>query len=968
MKIRLLSLTALIAFLLQACSNDSSHNFESVENDPLNARIYTLENGLKIYINTNKDAPRVQTYIAVRAGSKNDPADATGLAHYLEHMLFKGTDTYGTLNFEKEQVELDKIEQLYETYRKTSDEAARKQIYHQIDSISGVAAKLAIANEYDKMLTAIGAKGTNAYTWVEQTVYVNDIPSNQLKKWLKVEGERFRKPVLRIFHTELEAVYEEKNISLDNDQSKLWETLFASLFPTHTYGTQTTIGTIEHLKNPSITEIKKYFDRYYVPNNMAIILSGDFNADSAVVWAEQAFGSLVKKEVPEFKVPQEKPITTPIEKEVLGPQAEEVAVAFRLPGIASAEAEKAEIVTKLLNNNTAGLIDLNINQQQKAIEAYSYFIGMKDYSVHLLGGKSKQGQSLQQVKDLLLAEVEKLKKGDFPDWLLTAVINDMRKEEARMLDNNYGRAELLLASAVYDMPWKNVITRLSRQRNYTKKDIVEFVKANYQQNYVAVYKKTGEDKNVKKVEKPAITPVEVNRDAQSPFVKSIIEEKAPEMEPVFVDYSKELTHSTLASGVKLTGKTNESNDLFSLVFRFAGGTNHDRYASLALNYLPYLGTDKLSASEVQQELFKLAANFSVYADEDQSYITLEGITENLEKSIAVMEDLIRNSKPDEAVLQNMISDEFKKRADAKLDPETIKQGLVNYARYGAKNPFNNVLSDAELKALKSEELINRIHTIFSNDHQILFYGKTPNKEVADLLNKLHQAPNTRKTVSEDLVFSQQNTDKNLVFVANYPGMKKADIYMINKGENYNPELLPKSVLFNEYFGGGMQSIVFQELRESKALAYSTRSYYSQPMQKNMAFYNVAYIGTQADKLPEAMAGLSELLNKMPESEKLFTACRDAVLNKIRTERIIKSQVLWNYVRAQKLGLDYDDRKSNYAFAQKATLADISDFHKKYVANKSRYTLVLGDKNVLDPKTLAAYGEIKELTLKDIFGW
>ena len=276
------------------------NNYEFVENDPLNARIYTLDNGLKVYLSSYDDAPRVQTSIAIKAGSKNDPADATGLAHYLEHMLFKGTDKYGSLDYKQEKVLLDKIEDLYEEYRTVdmTDTLNRDLIWRQIDSISGEAAKLCIANEYDKMLSGIGAKGTNAYTSNEKTVYINDIPSNQIEKWLKIEAERFRMPVFRLFHTELETVYEEKNRSLDSDGSKMFEGLMSGLFPNHQYGTQTTIGTINHLKNPSLKEIRKYFNKYYVPNNMAICMSGDFDYDEVINLIDKYFGVFERKDNP----------------------------------------------------------------------------------------------------------------------------------------------------------------------------------------------------------------------------------------------------------------------------------------------------------------------------------------------------------------------------------------------------------------------------------------------------------------------------------------------------------------------------------------------------------------------------------------------------------------------------------------------------------------------------------------------
>ena len=268
------------------------NRYKTSKNDPLNARIYKLDNGLKVYLTVYNDAPRVQTNIAIKAGSKNDPADATGLAHYLEHMLFKGTDMYGSLDYEKEKPLLDKIEALYEEYRSIvmTDTLNRERVWNQIDSISGEAAKYAIANEYDKMLSGIGAKGTNAYTSNEKTVYVNDIPSNQIEKWLKIEAERFRKPVLRLFHTELETVYEEKNRGLDNDGRKMFQALMSGIFKQHQYGTQSTIGTITHLKNPSLVEINKFYDKYYVPNNMAICLSGDFDFDQTIKLIDKYWG------------------------------------------------------------------------------------------------------------------------------------------------------------------------------------------------------------------------------------------------------------------------------------------------------------------------------------------------------------------------------------------------------------------------------------------------------------------------------------------------------------------------------------------------------------------------------------------------------------------------------------------------------------------------------------------------------
>jgi predicted Zn-dependent peptidase len=967
-KISLFLVSAAVV-ILSACGDKPGGNFETAKNDPLDARIYTLENGLKVYMSVYKDAPRIQTYIAVKAGSKNDPQDATGLAHYLEHMLFKGTDQYGTLDYAKEEVELKKIEELYEVYRKTTDKNERKKLYHQIDSISGVAAKFAIANEYDKMMAAIGAKGTNAYTWVEQTVYVNDVPSNQLHKWLKIEAERYRKPVLRIFHTELEAVYEEKNISLDEDQSKVWDNLFAGLFPTHTYGTQTTIGTIEHLKNPSIKKIKEYYNSWYVPNNMAICLSGDFDPDSAIAWVQKEFGSMVKKEVPSFTPPVEKAITTPVVKEVLGPESEEVDMAYRFAGYNSKEAEIAELVDGLLFNGTAGLIDLDLVQQQKILEGSSAFVGMKDYSAHIISAKNKEGQKLEEVKELIIAEIEKLKKGDFPDWLITAVVNDLKRRKSKEFESNNGRANAFVTSFVLDVPWQDYVDRLDHISSITKQDIMEFVKKNYNNNYVVVYKRTGEDKNVEKVEKPAITPVEVNRDSQSPFVKAVVDEQVSEVEPVFVDFSKEIAKTDLTGGATLFSKENTDNKLFDLAYFIPKGKNEDKKLNLAVEYLPFLGTDKLSAAQVQQEFYKLGCTMSVNTSEEETVLAIEGLDENREKAIALFEDLITHAKADPEAYKNVVENILKTRANDKLTPDVILwRGMLNFGTYGAKNPFTNILSEEELKATKPEDLTALLHTIFHLEHEAFYYGPSAADAVKADLEKNHKVLAPLEKVAKSDAFLEQPTDKPIVYMVSYPGMKQAEIMMINKGELYNKNIVPNQVLFNEYFGGGMQSVVFQDLRESKALAYSARSTYNSPSKKERSHYNIAYIGTQSDKLPEAMKGMNDLLTNIPESGKLFDASKDAILNKYRTERITKSGVLSYFRRMRKLGLDYDIRKDNYAFVGKSSLTDVKNFHKNYVSGKPKIVLVLGDKNVLDKKALSAYGELKELSLKDVFGY
>ncbi|QCR23599.1 pitrilysin family protein [Pontibacter sp. SGAir0037] len=949
-------------------SAQKEYKYETVENDLLSARIYTLDNGLKVYLTDYEDAPRIQTYIAVRAGSKNDPATATGLAHYLEHMVFKGTSELGTQDWAKEKVELDKIEALYEKHRNTTDPAARKKIYHQIDSISGVAATYAVANEYDKILGAIGAKGTNAYTSVEQTVYTNDIPSNQLERWVELEADRFSEMVPRLFHTELEAVYEEKNRSLDNDGWKVMESLNAALFPTHQYGTQTTIGTIEHLKNPSIIEIKKYFDTYYVPNNMAIALSGDIDFDEAIRAIDKHFGKLQQKPVPAYNVAQEKPIAQPVVKEVAGPSAESVAIGYRFPGMSSRDALVLSMISSILYNGQAGLIDLNLNQQQKVLQAYGYDNQMKDYSVFRLGGSPRQGQSLDDVKNLLMSQVELVKQGKFEDWLIPAIINDNKISLMQSYEDNSNRADAFVTAFIYGMDWKDYVNRPAEFAKITKQDVMEVANKYLNNNYVLVYKRTDKNATAEKVEKPSITPVPVNRDAQSEYYKNFMAKDAPALEPVFVDYEKDIQKATLKNNIPLLYTQNKENGLFQLYYILDMGTNNDPKLGMAVNYLRYLGNDKYNAEELKKEFYKLGTSFNVSSSGDQVYVTLSGLDENFEKALALFENTLQNPKPDQAAFDNMVAGILKARSDAKLNKGIIlNQALVSYAKYGPKNPFTTNLSEKQLKAVKPQELVSIIKSIPTYEHRVLYYGPRETNNLVAALNAGHIVPAKLKPTPAEKEYAELEIKQPTVYWVDY-NMVQAELLFLSKSIPYNAAMAPTIRMYNQYFGSGMGSIVFQELRESKALAYSAYSSYSTAAKKDRSNYILSYIGTQADKLPEAMAGMQELLNNMPLAEQNYEIAKASLRNSISTERITKSSILFDYERAKRLGIDYDIRKDVYESANSLTFDQMQQFQQQYIRKQPQAILVIGSKDRLNFKELEKYGKVKQLTLEEIFGY
>ena len=946
----------------------NKYPFTTVPGDPLGVRCYTLRNGLTVMLSVNKAEPRIQAFAAVKAGSKNDPSDHTGLAHYLEHMMFKGTDRYGTKDFATEKIYLDQIDQLYEDYNHTTDDARRMEIYKKIDEVSGIAARYAIPNEYDKMATALGATGTNAFTSVEETVYINNIPANELENWLKLEGERFRSPVFRLFHTELEAVYEEKNRGLDNDDVKIHEALLSGLFRNHPYGTQTTIGTIEHLKNPSLKSIKDYYNTYYVPNNMAMILAGDLDPDEAIVLVDTYFSELQARPVPVFSFLPETEKSEPTIKTVVGPKAEEVEIAFRFPGAGTKEALLLKITNALLYNDKAGLIDINLLKSQKVLEAYADYGSNKDYSYQIFQGTPVAGQKLEEVEALLLEQIEKIKSGQFESSLITAIINNLRIEEMQKQENNTSRAFSIMDAFVTGRNWADVVTETAELKKITREDIIAFANTWYKKDYTVVYKRIGEDKNIVKVPKPPITQVTLNRNDISDFANTILHAPAEPLKPVFLDYKNLVSITSINHGVPLWYLKNTENERFTMYYFLDMGKDNDTILPIAANYLQFLGAGSKTAEDISSEFYKLAANFGVSAANDRTYIYLTGLQENFDASIALFEELLDNAIPDKDALDALVENTIQDRENQKKNKDIIlMRGMVAYAKYGARNPFNNNLSNEALRKLKPEVLTDYIRNLCSYRHKIYYYGPADQKELIEILNSRHKTPAELKAYPEAVRFEGRDVAENKIYFTDFD-MVQANIYWVAKAGKYNVDELAVAALFNEYFGGSMGSIVFQTLRESKALAYSTYSRFETPNRRNDPFFTTAFIGTQADKLTEAIDGMNDLLHHLPATDVLLENARKGLIGQIEAQRIIRNDILMNYDQTLRMGNDHDIRQDVYNNLGKLEMKDLELFHKENYASP-KYTLcVLGSKEKINMNDLARYGKIEELNLEQIFGY
>lgn len=947
-------------------ATEDGYTYEYVTNDPLNTRIYTLENGLKVYLSPYAVAPRIMTLIAVRAGGKYDPAHSTGLAHYLEHMMFKGTTQIGTLDWEKEKVMLDSLENLFEQYRLLTDEKARKAHYAKIDVLSSEAARLAIANEYDKILSTMGASGTNAYTSYDRTVYINDIPSNELERWLKTESDRFSFFAPRLFHTELETVYEEKNMSIDEDGYRAYEALMEALFPGHPYGTQTILGSVEHLKNPSIRDIKAYFDQFYVPNNMAICMSGDLDPAKTIRMIDQYFGKLPSKPLEPVRLNPAKPLDGPITREVIGPDAENVMIGFRMPERAHPDAELLNLVDYLLSNSEAGLLDINLKQKQLVLDPGAYVGFMNDHSYHFFYGTPREGQTLEEVRDLLLAQIDSLKQGRFEDWLPKAVVTNFEVSQIRRNESTYARANAFVEAFDAQISWADYISSMERLKKVTREDILNFANKYYQDQYVVVFKREGENPGAPQVEKPAITPVPVNRDAQSVFFTSLMAEQPPRLQPVFLDFSKDLSEGKTPSGVPVIYKQNQENSLFTLYYLLDVGSNSNPTLQVAVDYLQYIGTDKLSAEAFKKELYKLGSKFGIFANEDRMYVYLNGPDAQMGAAVALFESLLANPREDQEALDKMVEGKLKKRQDMQKDKFAILfDGLMNYGKFGSSSPYANQLSNKELKALKAADLTEMIKKITRMEHRVLYYGPKKMDELIGFLEKNHPVPSPLEPLPREKQFVPATHTDNVVYWTHYP-MVQAEIMAVAKSQDFKVDAMPAASVFNEYYGGNMSSVLFQELREAKGLAYSVWGGYSMANKPGKPNFINAYIGTQSDKIEEALDGLMGLMEEMLESEQAFSNARDAILNRIESERVVKTSVLFSYEDAKMKQVDQDLRKMVYEAVKTMDFEELKAFHAEMIKGRKYAITVLGDRGKLNFKTLAKYGKVQEVTMQELF--
>ena len=953
--------------LLTSCSPTGKPDTASSQTNQSSMQVLqkTLDNGLTVYLSPNAEEPRFYAEIITRAGSKHDPSTNTGLAHYLEHLLFKGTRSFGTENFAEEEPLLRQISELYEQRAAEKNETKRDEIYRQINTLSTEASKLAIPNEMDRVYSDMGAKGLNAHTWHEETVYKIDLPANRLEHWAKIESERFAQPVFRLFHTELETVYEEKNRAIDNKHRLIYRAVNNLLFKVHPYGQQSTLGTVEHLKNPSIYAIEEFYSKHYVPQNMAICLSGDLDPEPTFAIIEKYFG---KWSGPEELRPEpswnEKPLEGRefVEVEYLG--EEHVVLAFRTAPKHHEDYPALRLVDMILDNSVAGLINLDLVEKQKVRAAGCYPQNLNDFGAHYLYGTPKDGQSLETVEQLLLQQIDRVKKGDFEDWALQAVINDFKKRQKENYEKNDQRVELLRDTFLAFVDWNVTLNEISEMERVTKADIIRVANKYYGKDYVAGFRIDAQH-DLPSIEKPAIDPLSIDPDKGSSFMEEVDQLAYEQLQPKFLVPEKDFSVREISPGIRLIHTFNPLNDLFNLEVRMDLGFDHQPMLSTAKRMLDRAGARKMSSEDLKVEWYKLGTDFGFGVQEHFCNFFINGLDENFLSSLQLAESHLLFPNSSEEIWNETKDIILSERDDEQKDPNALTHALAHFHRYGKNSRYLKRSSDTDLNNSTTSGLSELLKQAVESPRSILYFGPQSPDVVEQWIRDSFLGVSPKHKAAKVEPDRSLKTQKDQVYFL-HKEMAQAQVRFEFSSGLLDESLTPSVQIFNEYFGGGMAGLVFQELREARALAYSAWARFFTPSRPDEENVMVGSIGCQADKTIDAMEAFIGLLKEMPVSNTRWSSAHASLLSAYRTNPITSRAIPKFVYDVDTLGLKIDPRESRFKNLSKAKIDGFENFYQDKIKAKSILFSVVGDSTRIDMEALEKFGPFTQVTAKELF--
>lgn len=950
-----------------------AQTFQTFPNDPLGVKTTTLPNGLTVYLVEEHSLPAVFGAVAVKAGGKYDPADATGMGHYLEHMLFKGTQDMGTTDFVRERVFLDRIDSLYERLGQTTDDVARKAIQTQINDNAVQAAAFAIPNEFDRLMNGIGGTGLNAFTTEEMIVYHNAFPPNQVEKWLDISAHRFQNPVFRLFQSELETVYEEKNRAMDDFGFALITAFNKQLFKHHPYGQQSVLGETEHLKNPSLIKMHQYYDTYYVANNMALILSGDFKAEEVMPMIAAKFGALKAGEVPKFPEYPEEPFKgreyvkgryTPVKAGL---------AAFRTVPLGHADEPALEVLNYLLTNDgqTGYLDQLVLDQQLLAAQAFS--MARLDHGAQLFIIVPKLvGQSVADAEEKVMSVLRRLRLGDFEDWQLAAAKSSLRRAFIEEMEDPRRRALAVVNCFIEGRSWADVIAYNAKIAAIDKAAVQAVAEKYYGDNYTILESKMGFPKK-EKLEKPGYKAPQPGPEAKSEYARYF--ESLPEGRPQarFVDFQADVIRRDLNGNAALHLVRNPLNDVFELRLRFGRGSRADRYLVQAATFMGLLGTDSLDSKAIKSAFSTLGTTYSIEAEDNATTIELHGFDYQLEASLALLQHLLDRAYAEQDKVAILIREAKTERRFTEKDPAEAGRALAEYVRYGQQSEFLDQLSIKEVEALHADSLLKTFRTALQTACEVHYSGQRSIDEVADALNGTLFRPDAPLLPTQAGVWVPREPiapeGRKVYFLPRKDAIQTQIYFQRDLGASSQEDAWLVDA-FNEYFGGGMSALVFQEVREYRSLAYTAYCPIRSTEQAGGRRYLDGYVGCQADKTAEALQVMVGLITDMPQKPERIDAIRKAITQSAYTMRPSFRDLSETILDWQRKGYQEDPYAFRIPFYPGLTMERLYGFYQSKVQVKDPEDglaiMVTGDPKKIDRKVLALYGEVIEVKQEDVF--
>jgi predicted Zn-dependent peptidase len=964
----LISLATLLSLKAQTLSVEDPNKANSTNEYGIELQKIILKNGLTVYLNPDPNMTDVMGAIAVKGGANHDAKDAEGTAHYFEHMMFKGSTNLGTINYEAEKVYLDSIREAYDLLALSKgDEVFRNGILKNINRLSQKASEYAIPNEFSKVLSSIGGSQINAYTTYENIVYHNHFPAESMEQWIMLQVDRFESPVFRLFQSELETVYEEKNMSMDNSFQGIYQELYKSFYPNSVYGKQTVLGSVESLKTPSISKMETYFKDYYIASNMALILVGNFDVEQVKemlegtfgTWRDGGFQEVAKASEPaiEGRVVVKKKLS-PIPLGILG---------FRTVEKGHKDELVLEIINELLSNDeSTGLLDeLTVNNELMYVTAIS--------DVHYdIGGSfiafvpKPFVQSIKSGEKKILEQLEKLKNGDFDEQLLKAIVTKKRKEFIMGLESADNRAQLILEAFMTNQDVNKLIAENDHLKDIDKARIQEIARKYYGDNYLAFLSKMGFPKNTK-LDKPNISPLKpINRNANSVLAEQIYAVEGMEPEPNYINFNQDVRSSDVFENLHFYYAQNPMNKIYSIDIQIGIGSYSKPELVVVADYLNLVGTKKNHFNVFRTRLQGQGA--SIYCDVDKSNFTIHmtGFDYSLSQDLEALKELLTQTEVNETTLKKVVKDYSMDYKMLKSDISTQSRVLHNYAVYGSQSPYLTRMGMSDMKKLKPADIMTAIHDLFGYESDIYYTGTMEEQTAKSLIKQMDLFHIGLKKSSSPVYLTLPTLSNDVIYFMNNKKAVQSHIRLTTPSKIADADNRAYINAFNKYFGIGMSSVMFREVREYRSLAYGVYAYMAKPQRFSDPIYLNAAMTTQGDKTNEAIRVFTNLIDTMPQESETIDNLKKSLLfsfNSQITSFRQKNAVVAYWI---KQGYTEDPRKVQVDLVTTLTMDQINHFYDEYVKERKHCISLVGDKNRFDLEGLKKEGSITEVKLKKIY--